>query len=138
MYSVRNLMLRREVCLHLPPLSPALPCHWLQFEKVLSMNKYKNRENRRSEFKDKIIERKNGEIEVLKELIEELQIECSDKDDVISSVDEFRKELKEIIEDLRDKSKEYDKLIKEVREMKNSLNEIVFKKRWKIIKWLLK
>ena len=102
------------------------------------MNKHKNREQRRSEFKDKIIERKNGEIEVLTELIQELQYDCASKDEIINSVDEFRKELKEITKELREKSKEYDELIKEVRKMKNSLNDIVFKKRWKIIKWLLK
>jgi uncharacterized coiled-coil DUF342 family protein len=102
------------------------------------MNRYKNREKRRSEFKDRIIEKKNGEIEVLKELIEELQYDCSQKDEVIDSIKEFRLELKEIIKELRAKSKEYDELIKEVRRMKNSMNDIVFNKRWKIIKWLLK
>ena len=102
------------------------------------MGNYRNGNKRRSEFKDRIIERKNGEIEVLKELIEELKCECAEKDDVINSVDEFRKELKIITKELRDKSKEYDKLIKEVKGMRNILDEIVFKKRWKIVKWLLK
>ena len=102
------------------------------------MNKYKSREKRRSEFKDRIIDKKNGEIEVLKELIEELQYDCSQKDEIIDSIKEFRLELKEITKELREKSKEYDKLIKETREMKNSFNEIVFKKKWKIIKWLIK
>lgn len=102
------------------------------------MSGYKDRDKRRSEFKDKIIKRKNGEIEVLKELIEELQYDCAQKDEIVNSVEEFRLELKKITNELREKSKEYDKLIKEAREMKNSLNEIVFKKRWKIIKWLLK
>lgn len=102
------------------------------------MNKYRNREKRRSEFKDKIIEKKNGEIEVLKKLIEELQIDCAEKDNVINSVDIFHNELNKIIDNLNDKSKEYDNLIREVREMKRVLNETVFKGKWKIIKWLLK
>ena len=102
------------------------------------MGNYQNNNKRRSEFKDRIIERKNGEIEVLKELIEELKCDCAEKDAVINSVDEFRKELKTITKELHDKSKEYDKLIKEVKEMKNVINKTVFKKRWKIVKWLLK
>ena len=102
------------------------------------MNKYKSKEKRRSEFKDKIIEKKNGEIEVLKELIEELQLECAEKDELVNSVDKFHNELRQIIKELRAKSKEYDELIKEIREMKNGMNKIVYNGRWKIIKWLLK
>lgn len=102
------------------------------------MNRYKSLEKRKSEFKDKIIERKNGEIEVLKELVNELQINCNDKDNIINAVDGFHKELNDIMKDLKEYREKYNALVKEVFEMRQVLNKTVFKGRWKIIKWLMK
>ena len=98
------------------------------------MNKYK----RRSDFKDKIIERKTDEIESLKELTSNLQIACEEKDEIINAVDGFHKELNEIIEDLKKSKKEYDTLSKDLFEMRKVLNQTVFHGRWKLIKWLMK
>lgn len=98
------------------------------------MNKYK----RRSDFKDKIIERKTDEIESLKKLVSNLQIACEEKDEIINAVEVFHKNLNEVIKDLRESKKEYDALSKELFEMRKVLNQTVFKGRWKLIKWLLK
>ena len=99
-----------------------------------NMNKYK----RKSDFKDKIIERKTYEIESLKELISNLQIACEEKDEIINAVDVFHKELKEIIDDLKESKKEYDALSKDLFEMRKVLNQTVFNNKWRIIKWLMK
>lgn len=102
------------------------------------MKNYKGKDKLKSEFKDKIIERKNNEIESLKELISNLQITCEEKDGIINAVDGFHKELNKIIDELKESKKEYDSISKELFEMRKVMNQTVFKGRWKIIKWLLK
>lgn len=102
------------------------------------MKNYKSKDKLKSEFKDKIIERKNNEIESLKELISNLQIACEEKDGIINAVDGFHKELNKIIDELKESKKEYDSISKELFEMRKVMNQTVFKGRWKIIKWLLK
>lgn len=106
------------------------------------MNKYKSKEKdrmkRRSEFKDTIIDRKNEEIEELKELILNLQITCEEKDEIIYAVEDFHKDMNDIIDELNELKKEYKSIQKEIFEMRNSLNEIVFNNKWKIIRRLLK
>lgn len=88
--------------------------------------------------KGSIIKYQSDEIKSLKRQINELNISNQKKDELINSVDGFQKELDQIVANLRVKKEEYDKLIEEVRMMRSVLNEEVFKRRWNIIKWLLK
>ena len=94
----------------------------------------KDRENLRMQ----ILQRKEKEIEALKEKVLYLQDECKKKDELINSVDDMRKEFERSIEDLKEKKKEFENLNKELRQMKKVFNETVFKGRWSIVKWLMK
>ena len=90
--------------------------------------------NRKSNIKSRIIERQTNEIESLKKRISELEIDCDEKDELISSIDSLRVEM----EDIKSKGEVYDKLVGELTEMKKIMNEEVFKGRWNIIRFLLK
>ena len=104
-----------------------------------SMNKSKRKnKKKKSDFKGRIIKRQIDEINDLKNTISKLEIGHAEKDKIISSIDVLRNDLIETVDDLKAKGEEYDKLIAELREMKKAMNEVVFKKRWKIIKLLLK
>ena len=104
-----------------------------------SMNKSKKKnKKKKADFRSQIIKRQIDEISNLKDTISKLEISNAERDRIISSIDVLRNELIETVDDLKAKGEEYDKLIAELREMKKAMNEIVFKKRWKIIKLLLK
>lgn len=94
--------------------------------------------NRKSNIKSRIIERQTNEIESLKKRISELEIDCDEKDELISSIDSLRVEMEQIVEDIKSKGEVYDKLVGELTEMKKIMNEDVFKGRWNIIRFLLK
>ena len=94
--------------------------------------------NRKSNIKSRIIERQTREIESLKKIISELEIDCDEKDELINSVDSLRVEMEQCVEDLKSKGEVYDKLVGELTEMKKIMNEEVFKGRWNIIRFLLK
>lgn len=94
--------------------------------------------NKKSDIQNRIIKRKTEEIESLKEMISELEIDSTEKDNIIKSIDSFRDELSEIVDDLKGKREEYDKLIKELTDMKKIMNEEVFKGRWNLVRLLLK
>ena len=102
------------------------------------MNNRKSKDRNKSDLKNQIIQRKNDEIESLKNRISNLQIENEEKDELINSVEFLRNELLETIDELKSKRDEYDKLVSELREMKKVINEEVFKGRWSIIKLLVK
>lgn len=102
------------------------------------MNKSKKNKKKKADFRSQIIKRQIDEINNLKNTISELEIGHAEKDKIISSINVLRNDLIETVDDLKAKGEEYDKLIAELREMKKVMNEIVFKKRWKIIKLLLK
>lgn len=100
---------------------------------------YKRRKNnKKNDFKNQIIKKQIDEIESLKQMISELEIDCDGKDRLINSINNLRSVLLETIDDLREKGNEYDKLINELREMKMVMSQTVFKGRWKLIRWLLK
>ena len=109
----------------------------LLFEERLSMNMVKKK-NKKSDIQSRIIRKKTEEIESLKEMISELEIDSAEKDNIINSIDSFRDELSEIADDLKNKREEYDKLIKELIDMKKIMNEEVFKNRWNLVRLLLK
>lgn len=85
-----------------------------------------------------MIKRQSDEITSLKKKINDLNVTCEQKDELLSSVDSLQKELVNTIDDIKKKSKEYDKLIEELMSMRKIMNVEVFKGRWNIIKWLLK
>ena len=117
----------------------SLPYPTYTFEKVKNMKKSKKNKNKqRFDFKHQIIERQASEIDNLKEVISKLEIGCSEKDEIINSIDDLRNDLIETIDDLKSKKNEYDRLIMELSEMRNVINQTVFKGRWKIIKLLIK
>lgn len=103
------------------------------------MNDFINKKKKDGmEIKNRIIGRQSEEIQSLKDKISALEIDCKTKDDLIHSVDYVRNDMIAVIEDLKKQSKKYDELINELTEMKNTMNKIVFKKKWKLIRWLLK
>lgn len=102
------------------------------------MNKKRSKEKQKPDFKNQIIKRQSEEIDNLKKTISELEIENSEKDKIINSIENLRNDLSKTIDDIKAKGEEYDELIAELTEMKKVMNQIVFKGRWKIIKWLLR
>lgn len=90
------------------------------------------------EFQKDIISRQQKQIEELKSQVAELENECKEKDEIIHSIEPLRTELVSHIDDLKVKKDEYQSLIEEVREMRDVMNEITFKKKWKIIRFLMK
>lgn len=104
----------------------------------MKAKKRRNKEQRRNEFANQIIQKKNLEIDSLKNKIMDLQISCEEKDSLINSIDGFRKELAETIDELKAKKQGYDVLMDDLIQMRKVFNQTVFKGRWKIIKWLMK
>lgn len=97
----------------------------------------KKRRNK-SGIKSNIIKRQVIEIKELKKLIDNLNITCEQKDEIIGSINGLRQDLIDVITDINDKREQYDALINELIEMKKIINQEVFKGRWKIIRFLLK
>lgn len=93
---------------------------------------------KKNDTKNRIIERQIIKIETLKKDISKLEIDAQEKEKLIKSVTFLHDEFLDVIEDLKKQREEYSKLINELQEMKNTMNEIVFKKRWKLIKFLMK
>lgn len=93
---------------------------------------------RKKDIKSEIIKRQSDEIESLKKSIEDLNITCEQKDELIGSIDGFRNDLIEVLKDLDDKRNKYNELINELTEMKKIMNREVFRGRWNLIRFLLK
>ena len=102
------------------------------------MNNRKSKDRNKSDLKNQIIQRKNDEIESLKDRISDLQIENKEKDELINSIESLRNDLKNTIEEIKAKGKEYDTLIEDLRMMKKVMNTTVFHGKWRIIKWLMR
>lgn len=96
------------------------------------------RMKKRESLRNQILQRKEREIELLKEKIVELQNECNKKDEFIKSIEDMRNELKKSIDDINKRKEEYRSLNEDLRQMKNVFNKTIFKGRWRIIKWLMK
>lgn len=102
------------------------------------MNAKKQRNKKRDDMKNQVIQRKNDEIESLKKKISELQISCGEKDELINSIEYLRNDLQATIEDIKKKGEKYDELNADLMQMRKVFNQTVFKGRWRIIKWLMK
>lgn len=100
--------------------------------------KHNDRNNRKYDLQNKILQRKNDEIESLKNRISSLEIDCDEKDELINSVDSLLAELREIVEELREKRDKYDELNSDLMQMRKVFDQEVFRGRWRIIKFLMK
>lgn len=90
------------------------------------------------EFQKKLNARQAEEIESLKTQIDALTSLCEEKDKIIYSVDDLRKELAENVEEIKTKKNEYNSLVNELRYMKKIINQEVYRGRWKLVKFLIK
>ena len=93
---------------------------------------------KRLDFQQKMMARYLSQINDLKVENEKLKNELKERDEVINSVTPLRKELTENVNMVKKCKKEYQKLIQELKTMKNIINEEVYRKRWWLIKFLLK
>ena len=93
---------------------------------------------KRLEFQEKIISRKNEQIEALELEIESLKLKLEEKDEIINSVTPLRNELAENVKQVKEYKKQYDTLIQDLKKMKEIINQTVYKGRWKLIKFLIK
>lgn len=96
------------------------------------------RSNKDNDTKSRIIQKQSKEIERLKMDILKLEQTCSEKDDVIKSVDLLKQELSDITKELKAKRNEYENLIHELKIMKSVMNQRVFKGKWKLVRFLIK
>ena len=99
----------------------------------------KNNFSRRSvDRKSRIINRQAEEIDRLKKKISELEIGMDKKDELFESVDYLVKAMENTSIEIQGKKKEYDRLIDELRQMRKIMDEEVYKKKWWIIKFLIR
>lgn len=106
------------------------------FLRGVKMNEKKY--EKRLDFQQKIISRQSAQIDDLQSKIERLEQKLKEKDEIINAVEPMRKEMTENINEQRRLKKEYKNLIQELKTMKNIIDEEVFRKRWWLIKFLLK
>lgn len=102
------------------------------------MNEKKNKHQKRLEFQQKMIARQSEEIKLLKNEIGKLNLKLKEKDEIINSVAFLREELSQNVAEIKRHKNEYKSLIQELKKMKNIVNQEVYKKRWWLIKWLIK
>lgn len=93
---------------------------------------------KRLDFQQKMMARYLEQIEALKVENEKLKSELKEKDEVINSVAPLRKELTENVNEVKKYKKEYKRLIQELKTMKSIVNAEVYRKRWWLIRLLLK
>ncbi len=94
--------------------------------------------NRKYQSQKKTIMRQMEEIEKLRQEVENLQIDCNKRDELIDSINSIRDEFYEVIDDIKAKGEEYDALISDLKQMRQVMNHTYFKGKWKLIKLLLK
>jgi polyhydroxyalkanoate synthesis regulator phasin len=90
------------------------------------------------EFQKKLTLKQSEEIKELKSKIEELENKCKEKDKIINSIESLRNELMENINGAKESREKYEDLVGELIEMKKVMNQTVFKKKWKLIRFLMK
>ena len=90
------------------------------------------------EFQKKLTLKQSEEIKELEFKIEELENKCKEKDKIINSIESLRNELMENINGAKESREKYEDLVSELREMKKVMNQTVFKKKWKLIRFLMK
>ena len=94
--------------------------------------------NKKTDIKTRIIKKQIDEIQSLKNNISELEIDVKEKEKITKSITVLQYSFNEILNDLDKQREEYNRLIKELQDMKNTMNEVVFKKKWRLIRFLMK
>lgn len=102
------------------------------------MNEIKNKYEKRFQFQQKMINRQSEQIDDLKIKIEKLEHQLKEKDEIINSVAPLRNELIQSVNEAKQYKEEYNKLIQDLKKMKGIVNEEVYRKRWWLIKLLLR
>jgi uncharacterized coiled-coil DUF342 family protein len=102
------------------------------------MNEIKNKYEKRFQFQQKMINRQSEQIDDLKIKIEKLEHQLKEKDEIINSVAPLRNELTQSVNEAKKYKEEYNKLIQDLKKMKGIVNEEVYRKRWWLIKLLLR
>lgn len=102
------------------------------------MNEIKNKYEKRFQFQQKMINRQSEQIDDLKIKIEKLEHQLKEKDEIINSVAPLRNELIQSVNEAKKYKEEYNKLIQDLKKMKGIVNEEVYRKRWWLIKLLLR
>lgn len=105
------------------------------------MNEKKNNKNKyekRLAFQQKMINRQSEQIEKFKSENEKLKNKLIEKDEIISSIEPMRKEMADNLKEQKRLKEEYKSLIDELKKMKEIVNQTVYKKRWWLIKHLIK
>lgn len=100
--------------------------------------KKKNRDARRLEMKDRIINRQSDTIEDMKKQISALEIDVQEKNMLLKSMDDLLDDMRNTIQEVDSKKDEYDRLIAELRDMKKIMDEEVFHRKWWILKHVLR
>jgi hypothetical protein len=90
------------------------------------------------EFQKKTISRQLEQIELLKNQVENLKLECEKKDETINSFATLKDELAKSVADVNKYKEEYKKLIDELKNMKEIMNQTVFKGKWRLVRFLIK
>ena len=93
---------------------------------------------KRLEFQSDVIARQLQQIGDLKIQIQQLELKCEEKDEIIGSVNNLREELIQNISEIKKYKEEYKNLIEELKKMKKILNQEVYKGKWRLIKFLIK
>ena len=107
---------------------------YFKVEKTMNEKKYE----KKIELQQKIISRQSEEIESLKSQVEDLKLECKNKDELITSVSSLKNMLVANLKDIEKYKEEYRKLIEELRKMKEVIDKNVYKGKWRLIKFLIK
>lgn len=96
------------------------------------------RYKKRLDIQSGLISRQSELIKKLKSQNEMLEQRLKEKDEQLLSVEPLRKELTESIQEHKKLKSQYQALIDDLKLMKNVFDKDVLKKRWWIIKWLIK
>lgn len=86
---------------------------------------------KRLDYQQKLISKKNEEIESLK-------LEIKERDEIIESVSSLKEELIKDRDEIKKYKKEYKALVDELRKMKEIINQEVYRGRWRLVKFLIK
>lgn len=95
------------------------------------------KEQKKIDIQKRVIASQNNEIEKLKQKINELEIEESQKDEIVELADSACDEMEDVLDDLVEAKQKYEALINELIEMRNVMEKMVFDGRYRKMKKLL-
>lgn len=93
---------------------------------------------RRLESRNRTIRSQSDEIGRLKAQIDELNLSCAKKDELIASVDSLYKEINVALDEIQEERDRYRKLNEDLRNMRKIMNKEVFRGRWNLVRLLLR